>query len=84
LDALALCGGCSSQVADKVVIVRRPVDEGAPITIGVSIKKAIEGDENVLLAPGDTVVVRQTPETVVADILKSFIRFGVSGTVPMF
>lgn len=84
LDALALSGGCSSQVADKVVIVRRPVDEGAPITIGVSIKKAIEGDENVLLAPGDTVVVRQTPETVVADILKSFIRFGVSGTVPLF
>ena len=47
-------------------------------------QKAIDGDENVLLSPGDTVVIRQTPETVVTDILKSFIRFGISGSVPLF
>lgn len=84
LDALAVCGGCSSQVADKVAVIRRPPGVQSPVTITTSIKKAIEGEENLLLAPGDTVVVRQTPETVVVDVLKSFIRFGISGSVPMF
>ena len=84
LEALAVSGGCSSQVADKVVVIRRPSGEEAPITITVSIKKAIDGQDNLLLAPGDTVVVRQTPETVVSDVLKSFIRFGISGSVPLW
>jgi len=84
LDGLALAGGCSSQVADRVVIIRHPPNAESPITIEASIQKAIDGADNLLLAPGDTVVVRQTPETVVIDILKSFIRFGISGSVPLF
>ena len=84
LDALAVSGGCSNLAADKVVVVRRSPKGDTPVTIELSIKKAIEGPDNLLLAPGDTVVVRQTPETVVTDILKSFFRFGVSGSVPMF
>jgi polysaccharide biosynthesis/export protein len=84
LDALAVSGGCSNHMADKVVVVRRSPNEGPPISIGLSIQKAIEGPDNLLLAPGDTVVVRQTPETVISDLFKSFLRFGISGSVPLY
>ncbi|MBN1908380.1 MAG: SLBB domain-containing protein [Pirellulales bacterium] len=84
LDALALAGGCSSQVADKVVVVRRTPDQSSSISISASVQKAIEGPDNLLLAPGDTVIVRQTPETVVVETLQSLVRFGISGSVPLF
>jgi protein involved in polysaccharide export with SLBB domain len=84
LDALAVSGGCSNHMADRVVVVRRSSNEGPPISIGLSIQKAIEGPDNLLLAPGDTVVVRQTPETVISDLFKSFLRFGISGSVPLY
>jgi polysaccharide export outer membrane protein len=84
LDSLALAGGCSSQVADKVVVVRRLPDQSAPISIVLSIQRAINGPDNLALAPGDTVIVKQTPETIVVDTLKSLVRFGISGSVPLF
>ena len=84
LDSLALAGGCSSQVADKVVVIRRLPDQSAPISIVLSIQRAINGPDNLALAPGDTVIVKQTPETIVVDTLKGLVRFGISGSVPLF
>ncbi|MBN1590812.1 MAG: SLBB domain-containing protein [Pirellulales bacterium] len=84
LDALAMAGGLSTQVADRVTIRRRLPDQAEPVTIVASIRKAMDGKENLLLAPGDTVMVRQTAETVVVDIFKSFIRVSLGGSMALF
>jgi polysaccharide export outer membrane protein len=84
LDALALAGGCSSPVADRVTVRRRVSGEAGNVTIVASIRKAMDGQDNVLLAPGDTVMVRQTPQTVVVDVFKSFIRLSLGSSVALF
>ncbi|MBN2023886.1 MAG: SLBB domain-containing protein [Pirellulales bacterium] len=84
LDSVAMAGGCSSRVADRVDVVRHVPGEDAPITIQASIQRAIRGPDNVLLAPGDTVIVRQTLETISADLLKQFIRIGIGGSIALF
>lgn len=81
LDAIALAGGRSSPVADKVFVIRRVADREEPIVIQASIAKAKqEGLENLLLAAGDTVSVEQTPATVVVDSITKFFRlsFGIA------
>ena len=82
--ALALAGGCSTQVADRVTIRRRVPGEAHAVTIVTSIRAAIDGQENLLLSPGDTVMVRQTPETVVVDVFKSFVRLSFGSSVALF
>jgi len=84
LDALALAGGTASPVADRVTIRRSVPGEAKPVTITASVRRAMDGQDNVLLAPGDTVMVRQTPETVVIDTIKTFIRVGIGGSVGLF
>jgi polysaccharide export outer membrane protein len=84
LDALALAGGCSNGVADKVTVRRLPAGEMQPVTVVASIRKAMDGEENLLLAPGDTIMVRQTPETIVVDVFKSFIRLSLGSSVALF
>jgi len=84
LDALALAGGCSSLIADRVTVRRRVPGEAGSVMIVASIRKAMDGRDNVLLAPGDTVMVRQTPQTVVVDVLKSFIRLSFGSSVALF
>jgi polysaccharide export outer membrane protein len=85
LDALAKAGDRTLQVADKVYIIRRVPGEDKPIVIQSSIRQAKHNElANVRLAPGDTVSVEETPATVLVDTLKSFMRFGISSSVPMF
>jgi polysaccharide export outer membrane protein len=83
LDALAIAGGCSSPVAEKVLVIRHLPNHKEPVKIAVSIQAAKSGQENITLAPDDTVMVEQTPETVVLDLLKTFIHFGFY-TTPLF
>jgi polysaccharide export outer membrane protein len=83
LDALAMAGGCSSPVADKVLVIRRLPNREEPVQIAVSIQAAKSGHDNIALAPGDTVMVEQTPETFVLDIIKNFLHFSF-GTKPVF
>jgi polysaccharide export outer membrane protein len=83
LDALAVAGGCSSPVAEKVLVIRHLPNRKEPIQIAVSIQAAKSGQDNITLAPDDTVMVEQTPETVMVDIMKSFIHF-TFGTNPIF
>lgn len=81
LDALAMAGGESSLVADKVYVIRRRPNEPEPAVIQVSIAKAKrDGRENLLLEPGDTVSVEQTPATVVLETIR-VIGFGLTGRV---
>lgn len=86
-SAVAMGGGVSSALADKVLVMRYHPVTGELTTIEVSIYAAKRNtDENLLLAPGDIVSVEQTAATAVAGIITNVIRFGVgmSTNVPMF
>ena len=85
LDALALAGGRTMQIADKIKIVRRVEGQSGPLVIEGSVRTAkADGSANIRLAPGDLVSVEETPTTMTIDMLKSFIRFGVSASAPVF
>lgn len=85
LDALALAGGRTLQIADKVQIVRRVPGQSDPLVIDVSVNDAKAlGAANLLLAPGDMVSVEETPTTLTLSLLKSFMRFGISASAPIF
>jgi polysaccharide biosynthesis/export protein len=84
LDSLAMAGGCSNPVAEKVLVIRHLPNRKEPIQIAVSIQDAKSGQDNIALAPGDTVSVEQTPETMVVDVLKSFIHFSVGATTSLY
>jgi polysaccharide export outer membrane protein len=79
-DAIALAGGTSNQLADKVFIIRRR-DGAEPMLVSTSIRKAKrDGAENILLEPGDTVSIEQTPGTVALDVLNT-IRMNLGGAL---
>lgn len=85
LDAIAVAGGMSSQVADKIYVIRHVPDKQEPLVIEVSVREAkSNARENLALAPGDVVSIEQTPATVMLDALKNFVRFGVSAAAPVF
>lgn len=78
LDAIAMAGGQSSLVADKVFVIRRRPEEPEPALIQVSMRSAKRyGEHNILLEPGDTVSLEQTPSTVMLEAIKA-IGFNVS------
>ena len=83
LDALALAGGCSNQAADNVLVIRQLPGQPEPARIALGIQDAKSGQDNLQLAPGDTVIVEQTASTVVVDVLQNFFRFGFTSTIPM-
>lgn len=79
MDAIALAGGVSSPVADKVYVIRRLPDMVEPAVIQVSIAEAKRnGNENLRLAAGDLVSVERTPSTVVVDSIMTMFRVGFS------
>jgi polysaccharide export outer membrane protein len=83
LDALALAGGPTVSIADKVRVIRHPPEQEDPILIAVSIREAKRrGKENLVLAPGDIVVVEETPTTMVVETIRGFIRFGFTSAIP--
>lgn len=83
LESLAMAGGRTVQIADKVSVVRQNPNGGAPIVIRTSIREAQQdGTANLRLAPSDVVKVEETPSTFVVGTLEKFMRFGFSATVP--
>jgi polysaccharide export outer membrane protein len=84
LDAIALAGGCSNPLAEDVLVIRRPPGRAEPVRISIGLQAAKQGQENVALAPGDTVSVEQTPATAVVDFIQNFIRVGFGATMSMF
>ncbi len=84
-DALALAGGRTLQIADKVHIVRQAPGENNPVVIEASLRRAMEGSsDNILLASGDVVHVKETPTTFTVGMLQKFIRVGFSSSIPCF
>jgi polysaccharide export outer membrane protein len=87
LDAIAMAGGTSSPVADKVYVIRQWNGMPQPAIIEVSIGKAKRnGDDNPLLAPGDLVSVESTVATALVDTARNFFRVavGLSGNLATF
>ncbi len=87
LDAVALAGGLSSPVADKVFIIRHLENNPQPLVIQASLNAAKHhGDENIRLAAGDTISIERTPTTVAVDTFSKIFRvaFGVSTGVTAF
>ena len=87
LDAIAMAGGESSPVADKVLVIRRMEGRPEPVVIRVSLADAKRnGRENIRLQSGDLVSVEQTPSTLVVDTITRFLRVavGVSGSATVF
>jgi len=85
LDALALAGDRTLQLADKVVVIRHVPGREEPVLIDVSVGRAKENQaDNLRLAPGDTVSVEETPVTAVARTFKEVFRFTVGGGFSVF
>lgn len=85
LEALTIAGDRTIQIADKVKIIRKLPNLSQPVTIAASIRDAKSAPaSNIRLAPGDVIEVEETPTTFVVQTLKDFVRFGVSGAVPLF
>ncbi|MCA9240045.1 MAG: SLBB domain-containing protein [Planctomycetales bacterium] len=81
LDAVAMAGGLSSPVADKVYVIRQAPNGGQPAVIQVSIGKAKKDSrENLTLAPGDMVSVEQTMSTAVVGVAQSLVRVTLGAT----
>ena len=85
LDAVALAGGPASVVADKVIILRNGNEDGAPVVINASLRRAKKNPrENVRLAAGDMISVEQTPATAALDTLEKLFRISVGTTSTLF
>jgi hypothetical protein len=46
--------------------------------------EAQHGNENLALAPGDTVTVEYTPIAAVGDMIQTFFRVGIGTSVSLF
>ena len=81
LDALALAGGVSNQLANKIFVIRPLSNSTDPAVIQLTIREAKRsGNSNLRLGPGDVVSIEQTPSTVLLEALQ-IIRFGLNGSV---
>jgi polysaccharide export outer membrane protein len=87
LDAIAMAGGATSVVADKVFVIRQLPNMSQPAVIKISMWTAKRnGEENLRLAAGDLVSVESTPATMMVDTVGKFFRvaLGFSGTMSGF
>ncbi len=85
LDAIAMAGGRTMEIADKVHIYRTIDGSDKPIVIEASMREAKGGGSaNIRLAPGDVVSIEETPLTFTVGSLMNFVRFGFSAGVPVF
>lgn len=84
LAALNMAEGPSSNVANKVIVIRTMPGEKDPRIIHTSIRQAKRNlDANLRLGPGDIVSIEQTPATVLMDGLR-LIQFGIGASLGTF
>ena len=82
--AVAMAGGLSHKLANKVFVIRNCPDGQGTAMIEVDLRAAKRNaEENLRLAPGDIVSVEQTPLTVIVDVINE-IPFAVGATMPIF
>ncbi len=84
LDALALAGGVSNPVANKVYVIRHKPNSNKTAIVSTNVSEAKRNEaHNIMLVPGDVISVEQSPATVLIDALK-VINFGLGASVPLF
>ncbi|GIW93683.1 MAG: hypothetical protein KatS3mg110_1724 [Pirellulaceae bacterium] len=84
LDALAMAGGRTLEVADKVRVIRQ-LGGDSSVVIRASVREAARNHAaNLVLAPGDVVTVDETPLTFVVGTIQNFVRFGFTSAIPGF
>jgi polysaccharide export outer membrane protein len=82
-DAVALAGGVSSPVANKIFVIRKKPDSAQTAIVEVKLSDAKrDAKYNLLLSPGDAVSVEQTPMTVLIDTMR-IINFGFGASLPL-
>lgn len=80
-DAIALAGGTSMTVADKVFVVRRVPKSNETAVIQVSLRQAKRNSQaNISLEPGDVISVENTAATALYEAF-NFIRFNVGASL---
>ena len=87
LDAVALAGGTSINVANKVYVIRQVPEQPEPIVIQVSLRGAKhDSRQNLRLAAGDVVSIEETPLTYLVSAINNFVNVGVglTGGIPIF
>jgi polysaccharide export outer membrane protein len=85
LGALAMAGGQTMSIADKVHVIRQLPDRTEPVIIQASVRAAKhDATSNIRIAAGDIVSVEETPTTFVVGTIREFIRFGFSSAIPGF
>ena len=85
LDALALAGERTLQIADKVLVIRRVArSSGAGGHRGQRPRGQAERGGELRLAPGDIVSVEETPATLLVRTFTDIVRFTVGGAVSVF
>lgn len=87
LDAIAMAGGATTVVADKVIVIRNVPSAPEPVVITLSMNRAKRnGRENLVLQSGDMVSVEPTVATTVADAFNTLFRvtMGVGGDLTLF
>lgn len=83
LGAIAMAGGTSNPVADKVYVIRRKPNSTETFVVNLKISDAKRNESaNLLLAPGDVVSIEQTPGTVLMDGFRR-LNLGVGATLPL-
>ncbi|MGD9714445.1 MAG: SLBB domain-containing protein [Thermomicrobiales bacterium] len=81
LGALAMAGGRSNPVANRILVVRQDPQTGEQAVIQVNYNKAKDDlTENLLLQPGDMVIVDQTAATTFLETIRT-IGFTIGGSV---
>ena len=87
LDAIAMAGGVTTIVADKVIVIRQSPYHPAPVVVQVSISQAKkDGAENLLLQSGDMISVEPTATTAVVGVFKDLFRvsMGIGSNLTLF
>ncbi len=83
LDGIALAGGRTLSIADKVHIIRQIPNQPEPVVIQASVSNAKrDTSSNIRLAAGDVISVEETPTTFVVGTIREFVGFGFSAAIP--
>lgn len=78
LDALAMAGGRTYEVADHVRLIRSVPGHADAVVVDVSVEDAkLNQEANLRLAPGDVVSVEQTPLTTTLSVIREMFGVGI-------
>ncbi len=84
LDAIAMAGGRSSSLADRVYVIRQvPGEKAAKIKVSIQDAKN-DPKANIRLAAGDVVAVEETVFTAGERLVRYLFRFGLTGSLSLF